>query len=106
MAFRIPTTDVSVVDLTVRLARDTSYEEICEAMQKASETTMKGLMQFCDEQVVSTDFIGSHYSCIFDKGAGLALNKRFYKLIAWYDNEMGYSSRVVDFVKYMAVHEV
>ena len=105
MAFRIPTADVSVVDLTVRLSRDTSYEEICQAIVKASEGSMKGIMQFCDEEVVSSDFIGSRASCIFDKGAGITLNPRFYKLVAWYDNEMGYAHRVVDLVRYMASHE-
>lgn len=105
MAFRIPTTDVSVVDLTVRLKKETTYEQICEAMKKAAEGPMKGLLSYCEEEVVSSDFIGSHYSCIFDKGAGIALNPRFYKLIAWYDNEMGYAHRVVDLMDYMASHE-
>jgi len=102
MALRVPTADVSVVDLTVRLARDTSYEEICNAMLKASLGPMKGILEFCDEEVVSSDFIGNTASCIFDKEAGIALNPRFYKLIAWYDNEMGYAHRVVDLVRYMA----
>jgi glyceraldehyde 3-phosphate dehydrogenase len=102
MAFRVPTADVSVVDLTVRLSRDTTYEEICAAMMKAASGPMKGILEFCDEEVVSCDFIGSTASCIFDKGAGIALNPRFYKLVAWYDNEMGYAHRVVDLVRYMA----
>jgi glyceraldehyde 3-phosphate dehydrogenase len=101
MAFRVPTTDVSVVDLTVRLSKDTSYEEICAAVKAAAEGPMKGLVVFCDEEVVSSDFIGNTSSCIFDKGAGIALNARFYKLIAWYDNEMGYAHRVVDLLLYM-----
>jgi glyceraldehyde 3-phosphate dehydrogenase len=105
MAFRIPTADVSVIDLTVRLSRDTTYEEICKVIEEASKTSMKGIMHYCDEEVVSSDFIGTEYSCIFDRGAGLALNKRFYKLIAWYDNEMAYAHRVVDLIKYMALHE-
>lgn len=105
MAFRIPTTDVSVVDLTVRLAKDTSYEEICKAIKKASEGPMKGIMEYCEEEAVSSDFIGHTASCIFDKGAGIALNPRFYKLVAWYDNEMGYAHRVVDLVRYMASQE-
>ncbi len=105
MALRVPTVDVSVVDLTVRVAKDTSYEEICNAMKTASEGSMKGVIQYTDEPVVSTDFIGSHYSCIFDEGAGIALNSRFYKLIAWYDNEMGYANRIVDLVKYMESKE-
>lgn len=105
MAFRVPTTDVSVVDLTVRVAKDTSYEEICAAIKTASEGNMKGIIQYTDEPVASTDFIGNHYSCIFDEGAGIALNSRFFKLIAWYDNEMGYSHRVVDLLKYMESKE-
>lgn len=105
MAFRIPTTDVSVVDLTVRLSKDTSYEEICAAVKKAAEGPMKGLVEYCDEEVVSSDFIGNPASCIFDKGAGIALNPRFYKLIAWYDNEMGYAHRVADLLEYMASKE-
>lgn len=103
MAFRVPNADVSCVDLTVRLSRSTNYEEICKAMKKASEGRMKGILAYCDEQVVSSDFIGSTYSAIFDKDAGIALNDRFYKLIAWYDNEMGYSARVVDLVLYMSL---
>lgn len=102
MAFRVPTADVSVVDLNVRLKKETTYEEICEAVKKASEGTMKGYLFFSEEEAVSSDFIGTSYSCIFDKGAGIALNNRFYKLIAWYDNEMGYSHRVVDLMNYMA----
>lgn len=103
MAFRIPTADVSVVDLTVRLSKDTTYEAICEAIKQASLTgPLKGFIQYCEEEVVSSDFIGSDYSCIFDKGAGMALNSRFYKLIAWYDNEWGYAHRVADLLIYMA----
>lgn len=102
MSFRVPTADVSVVDLTVRLSRDTSYEEICAAMKAASSTYLKGILEFCDEEVVSSDFIGDTASCIFDSRAGIALNSRFYKLIAWYDNEVGYSHRVIDLIRYMA----
>src|SRR3989304_3657133 len=105
MAFRVPTSDVSVVDLTVRLKKDTTYEEICEVVKKAAQGPMKGLLEYCDEEVVSSDFVGTPYSCIFDKGAGIALNSRFYKLIAWYDNEMGYSHRVADLMNYMAEKE-
>lgn len=105
MAFRVPTTDVSVVDLTVRVTKATTYEDICTAIKNAANGPMKGIIQFCEEEVVSTDFIGSEYSCIFDKGAGIALNPHFYKLIAWYDNEMGYARRVVDLVIYMASKE-
>jgi glyceraldehyde 3-phosphate dehydrogenase len=102
MAFRVPTADVSAVDLTVRLSRNTSYEEICSAMEKASKTSLKGILDFCEEELVSSDFIGATASCIFDKKAGMSLNPRFYKFIAWYDNEMGYSYRIVDLMKYMA----
>jgi glyceraldehyde 3-phosphate dehydrogenase len=105
MAFRVPTLDVSVVDLTVRLAKDTAYEEIWSALESASRTKMKGILAVTDEQVVSSDFIGTSYSCIVDKTAGIALNRRFYKLVAWYDNEMGYSHRVVDLLEYMASQE-
>lgn len=105
MAFRVPTPDVSVVDLTVRLSKDTTYEAICAAVKKAAAGPMKGLVEFCDEEVVSSDFIGNPASCIFDKEAGIALNARFYKLIAWYDNEKGYAHRVVDLLLYMASKE-
>ena len=105
MAFRVPTIDVSAVDLTVRLATETSYEEICSAMDAAAKISLNGILATTDEQLVSSDFIGSHYSCIFDKLAGIALSRRFYKLIAWYDNEMGYSQRVVDLLEYMASKE-
>ena len=102
MALRVPTADVSVIDLTVRLSKDTSYEEICKVVKIASETYLKGILDYCEEEVVSSDFIGCTASCVFDKGAGIALNPRFYKLIAWYDNEVGYSDRVVDLIQYMA----
>ncbi len=105
MAFRIPTMDVSVVDLTVRLSRDTSYEEIGNAMDVAASTYLKGILTTTDEQLVSSDFIGSSYSCIYDKLAGIPLNRRFYKLVAWYDNEMGYAHRVVDLLEYMTSKE-
>lgn len=105
MAFRVPTIDVSVVDLTVRLSQETTYEEICKEVLYASQNHMKGIVQYCDEEVVSSDFIGSRFSCIFDKGAGIALNSRFYKLVAWYDNEVGYASRVVDLIEYMTTME-
>ncbi len=105
MAFRVPTADVSVVDLTVRLSRPTTYSEICEAMKAAAQGPLKGILAYCDEQVVSSDFIGSSYSAIFDKDAGIALNDKFYKVVAWYDNEMGYSCRVVDLLAYMVSRE-
>jgi glyceraldehyde 3-phosphate dehydrogenase len=105
MAFRVPAIDVSALDLTVRLSRPTTYKEICNAIRKASEGEMRGIVQYCDEEVVSSDFISTKYSCIFDERAGIALNDRFYKIVAWYDNEMGYSSRVVDLLDYMATQE-
>lgn len=105
MAFRIPLADVSVVDLTVRLSRETSYEEISLAMKEASEGRMKGILCYCKDPVVSTDFIGDTHSSIFDQNAGIALNKKFYKLVAWYDNEMGYATRVVDLLQYIAQYE-
>jgi glyceraldehyde 3-phosphate dehydrogenase len=105
MAFRVPTADVSAVDLTVRLTKPTSYEEICKAMKEASEGSMKGFLTYCDEQVVSSDFIGSTASAIFDKEAGISLNPHFYKIVAWYDNEMGYAARIVDLAIFMASRE-
>lgn len=105
MAFRVPTVDVSVVDLTVRISRAASYDEICQAMKEASEGSLKGILAYCDEQVVSSDFIGTTYSAIFDKEAGIALNSHFFKIIAWYDNEMGYAARVVDLIVYIASRE-
>jgi len=105
MAFRVPTADVSVVDLTVRLTKVTTYEEICEAMKKAADGYMKGFLSYCEEPLVSSDFIGCTYSAVFDKHAGIALNETFYKIIAWYDNEMGYACRCVDLLVYMASKE-
>lgn len=105
MALRVPTADVSVVDLTVKVSKATSYEAICEAMKKASEGEMKGILEYCDEPLVSSDFIGSPYSAIFDKDAGIGLNSSFFKLIAWYDNETGYAMRVIDLLLYMASKE-
>ena len=102
MSFRVPTPDVSVVDLTVRLARDTTYEEIKNAVKEASETNLSGILGYVDEDVVSSDFLGDKRSSIFDAKAGIALNSRFIKLIAWYDNEFGYSNRVLDLAAYMA----
>jgi glyceraldehyde 3-phosphate dehydrogenase len=101
MAFRVPTPTVSCVDLTVRTVRDTSYAEISAAMKKASQTYLKGILETTRDEVVSTDFIHSRSSSIFDEGSGIELNKRFFKLISWYDNEWGYSNRVADLLKYM-----
>src|SRR5207253_2831551 len=101
MALRVPTPTSSCVDLTVRTAKDTNYAEISAAMKKASETYLKGLLEYTEDEVVSTDFIHSQASSIFDQRAGLELNKRFFKLVSWYDNEWGYSNRVADLLKYM-----
>src|SRR5438552_13308007 len=101
MSFRVPTPTVSVVDLTVRTTKETSYEELCQAMKKASQTYLKGILEYTSEEVVSTDFVHSSASSIFDQGAGIELNKRFFKLVSWYDNEWGYSCRVADLLKVM-----
>jgi glyceraldehyde 3-phosphate dehydrogenase len=101
MAFRVPTPTVSVVDLTVRTVKETSYAEISAAMKKASETYLKGILEYTEDEVVSSDFIHSKSSSIFDQGSGIELNKRFFKLVSWYDNEWGYSCRVADLVAFM-----
>src|SRR6476659_6101964 len=101
MSFRVPTPTVSCVDLTVRTTRDTSYAEISAAMKKASETYLKGILAYTEDDVVSTDFVHSPYSSIFDAGSGMGLHSRFFKLIRWYDNEWGYSNRCVDLLKYI-----
>lgn len=105
MAFRVPIGDVSVVDLTVRLSKPTNYATICEALLKASQGKLKGILRVTDEQAVSSDFIGSTESCIVDVKAGIQLNPQFFKLIAWYDNEWGYAARVLDLLVYMASKE-
>ncbi|MEX0961998.1 MAG: type I glyceraldehyde-3-phosphate dehydrogenase [Simkaniaceae bacterium] len=102
MAFRVPVIDVSVVDLTVRTEKETSYEEISKTLQRASETEMKGILGYTEEDVVSSDFIGCPLSSIFDKKAGIGLNNKFFKLVSWYDNEIGYSYRVLDLIQYIA----
>jgi len=101
MAFRVPTPDVSVVDLTVRLAKEASYDEICATVKAAAEGPLKGILGYTDEDLVSTDFIGDGRSSIFDAKAGIQLSKTFVKLVTWYDNEMGYSNRVIDLITYM-----
>ena len=102
MSFRVPTVDVSVVDLTVNLERPTSYEEICAAVKRATENEMKGIMEYTDEAVVSSDFISDIHTSIFDASAGIMLTDTFVKLVAWYDNEWGYSNKLVDLVIYIA----
>ncbi len=101
MAFRVPTPDVSVVDLTARLAKGTTYEEICQAMKKASEGELKGILGYTEDSVVSNDFVGDQRTSIFDAGAGIMLSPTFVKVVSWYDNEMGYSAKVVEFIEYM-----
>ena len=102
MSFRVPTLDVSVVDLTVKLATHTTYDEICAAMKEASETYMKGILGYTEDDVVSSDFLSDPRTSIFDKKAGIALNDTFFKLVSWYDNEWGYSNKVLDLIAHMA----
>ncbi|MGI6087899.1 MAG: type I glyceraldehyde-3-phosphate dehydrogenase [Kiritimatiellia bacterium] len=102
MSFRVPTADVSVVDLTCRLAKPAKYDEIKAAIKKASEGPMKGIMGYTEDKVVSSDFIGETCTCVFDADAGIALNDNFVKLVAWYDNEWGYSCKCVDLIVHMA----
>ncbi|MFG0285354.1 MAG: type I glyceraldehyde-3-phosphate dehydrogenase [Phycisphaerales bacterium JB039] len=102
MAFRVPTGDVSCVDLTVRTKKATSYKTICAAMKKAADGPMHGVLGYTEEEVVSSDFIGDHRSSIFDAGAGIELSDRFFKVVSWYDNEAGYSARCIDMIRYMA----
>ena len=102
MAFRVPTSDVSVVDLTVRLSKGTTYEEICAKMKEMSQGAMKGVLGYTEEAVVSNDFLGDARTSIFDAGAGIQLSPTFMKLVSWYDNEWGYSSKVIDFITYIS----
>jgi len=99
MAFRVPTSDVSVVDLTVELNKEASYEDICAAMKAASEGPMKGVLGYTTEKVVSTDFVGETCTSVFDAEAGIQLDKTFVKVVAWYDNEMGYSNKVLEMAR-------
>ena len=101
MSMRVPTSNVSAVDLTVRLSNSTSYDEICASMKSASEGSLRGILGYTEDDVVSSDFIGSSFSSIFDVGAGIALNDKFFKFVSWYDNEMGYSCRLIDLIEYM-----
>jgi len=101
MAFRVPTPDVSVVDLTVRLQKEATYQEICNKMKEASEGSMKGILGYTEDMVVSTDFLGDNRSSIFDAKAGIQLSGTFVKLVSWYDNENGYSNRVIDLINHM-----
>lgn len=102
MSFRVPTIDVSVVDLTCKLAKSVTYDEIKKTMKEASENELKGILGYTEDAVVSTDFIGEYNTSVFDASAGIALNDTFVKLVAWYDNEWGYSNKVVDLIEHMA----
>ena len=102
MAFRVPTADVSAVDLTFKTGKDTSLAEINAAMKAAAEGSMKGILGYTDEEIVSSDFVGDRRSSIYDAKAGIELNKRFFKVVSWYDNEAGYATRCVDLIKYLA----
>ena len=102
MAFRVPTTNVSVVDLTVKLSKDASYDEIKNKMKEASEGSLKKILGYTEDEVVSSDFISCPLSSIFDAKAGIALNSKFVKVVSWYDNEWGYSNRMVDLAHFMA----
>ncbi|RIY33892.1 type I glyceraldehyde-3-phosphate dehydrogenase [Psittacicella gerlachiana] len=101
MAFRVPTPDVSVVDLTVNLEKSTSYEEICKVVKAAAEGELKGVLGYTEDEVVSTDFLGDKHTSIFDAKAGIALTDKFFKLVSWYDNEIGYSNKVLDLAKHV-----
>ncbi len=105
MAFRVPTPDVSVVDLTFKSAKATSYQDICAAMKAAAEGELRGILDYTDDSVVSTDFRTDPHASIFDAGAGIELNANFFKVVAWYDNEWGYSHRVVALMLFMAQKE-
>lgn len=105
MAFRVPVADVSVVDLTVKLTKSTHYDTLCAKMKSEANSNLKGILGFTDEAVVSSDFIGDTHSSIFDAHAGIALNDNFFKLISWYDNEIGYSCRLLDLIRYIATKE-
>ncbi|VAW25272.1 NAD-dependent glyceraldehyde-3-phosphate dehydrogenase, partial [hydrothermal vent metagenome] len=102
MAVRVPTADVSLIDLTVRLKKSTSYEEIKEVMKKASENEFKGIIGYTEDEVVSQDFVSETRTSVFDAEAGLELNPNFYKIISWYDNEFGYATKIVDLIEYAA----
>jgi glyceraldehyde 3-phosphate dehydrogenase len=102
MSFRVPTVDVSVVDLTVKLAKETTYDEIMAVLKKASENEMKGILGFTEDDVVSQDFVGDARTSIVDAKAGIGLNSTFFKLVSWYDNEYGYSSKLIDLSVHIA----
>jgi glyceraldehyde 3-phosphate dehydrogenase len=101
MAFRVPTSDVSVIDLTVELAKEASYEQICAAMKAASEGPMKGVLGYTEDKVVASDFRGESRTSVFDADAGIALDSTFVKVVAWYDNEWGYACKVLEMIRVM-----
>jgi glyceraldehyde 3-phosphate dehydrogenase len=101
MAFRVPTANVSVVDLTVKVAKNTSYDEIKKVMKSASEEELSGILGYTDEAVVSQDFVGDARTSIFDAEAGIELNENFFKIISWYDNECGYSNKLIDLARHV-----
>ncbi len=105
MAFRVPVADVSVVDLTVKLTKSTSYDTLCAKMKSEANSNLNGILCYTEEDVVSSDFIGDTHSSIFDANAGIALNDNFFKLISWYDNEIGYSCRLLDLIRYIDTKE-
>ena len=102
MSFRVPTMDVSVVDLTVNLGKSATYEEVCRVMKDASENELKGILGYTEELVVSQDFVGETCTSVFDAKAGIALTDTFIKVVSWYDNEYGYSSKIIDLLEYSA----
>ena len=104
MAFRVPTPTVSVVDLTVKTEKPTSYEEICQKMNEAASGSLSGILEYTEDEVVSADFIHCPASSIFDAGSGIGLSDTFFKLVSWYDNEWGYSNRCIDLLKKVAAH--
>ena len=99
---RIPAADVSIVDLTVKLNKSTSYEEIKRKMKEAADGSLKGILAYTEDEVVSTDFVGETHTSVFDAGAGLELNDKFFKVISWYDNEYGYATKIVELLVYAA----
>ena len=101
MSFRVPTINVSVVDFTLKTQKEATYEEICHAIYKASTGDMKGILGYCEDEIVSSDILHDSHSSVFDVHAGIALNKNFHKVVSWYDNEWGYSNRMLDLAKYM-----
>jgi len=102
MSFRVPTVDVSVVDMTVKVAKETSYEEIMKVLKNASETSMKGILGYTEDDVVSQDFVSDSRTSIIDAKAGIGLNSTFFKIVSWYDNEYGYSSKLIDLSVHIA----